>query len=376
MWYLVASFLIAVANGQGQGVVELSTGTDCSIFKIGVLDQWGYPNVPADTSASCCTGTMAIRGQVVCDATNTYITDLRLGNTGIAGQVPAGLNLLTRLTLLDISGNRGVSTGLSTLAGIPALQSLNTVGTGFSGPAIQFSSTIQCSFPSTLCGNPGCQQAAPIPLCPTTAVSGNNNPADFAPPTASPVLWIIVGVFGGALFLLALMCYFCNQRGAVARRLLNQPTLPTSIDPKEKAVQYASQEVAASGEMAMITLSRNGIPKRSFSLPETRQLQGKDEAALDVAACEPFIAANGGSESFPVRRHYAKELGDELSLTDGDSVVLTKVFRDGWAEGVSMRAGGPALFPLACLGGGVPVVLAERLRLARIMARGGEAPVA
>ncbi|KAI9345652.1 hypothetical protein BDR26DRAFT_856399 [Obelidium mucronatum] len=367
---LIASgFLIAVAHAQ-KGIG--STGTDCSIFKVGVLDIWGYPRVPNDTATDCCTGTMFTNGQVVCDSTSTYITELRLANTGVAGQVPAGLNLLTRLTLLDISGNRGVSTGLSTLAAIPALQSLNAIGTGFTGPTILFSSSIQCSLPPTLCGAPGCQQSSPIPACPTTSVGGNNNPADFAPPTASPVLWILIGVFGGALVLLSIMCFCCNQRGAVAQRLLNQPTLPTSIDPKQKAAQYASEEVSTSGEMAMITLSRNGIPKRTFSLPETRQLQSKEEAAMDVAARDPFIVANGGSESFPVRRYYAKEFGDELSLTDGDSVVLTKVFRDGWAEGVSMRAGGPALFPLACLGGGVPVVLAERLRVARMMARGGQ----
>ncbi|KAI8620039.1 hypothetical protein BC830DRAFT_1100993 [Chytriomyces sp. MP71] len=173
------------------------------------------------------------------------------------------------------------------------------------------------------------------------------------------------------------MCFCCNQRGAVAKRLAAQAqgyTTEKSASAPAPApfVTTGSEEVeSTSNEMAMITLSRNGIPKRTFSLPETRKLQSKEEAAMDVAARDPFIAANNGQESFPVRRFYAKEMADELSLTDGDSVVLTKVFRDGWAEGVSMRAGGPALFPLACLGGGVPIVLAERLRVARMMARGG-----
>ncbi|KAJ3025680.1 UNVERIFIED_CONTAM: hypothetical protein HDU68_006826 [Siphonaria sp. JEL0065] len=360
---LATSVLLAAVNAQT---------SDCYTLNVGVLQKWGYPNIPADTATTCCTGALAALQQVVCDPTNTYITELHLAGTKIAGQVPAELNLLTRLTTLDISNNRGISLGLSTLAGIPALQSLNIDATGFSGPTIQFNPSLQCTLPSTLCGNPGCVQSTPIAVCPTTVAAGDNNPANFAPPTASPVLYILLGVFGSALLLLSLMCYCCNQRGAVAQRLLTQPTLPTSIDPKQKAAQYASEEVSTSGEMAMITLSRNGIPKRTFSLPETRKLQSKEEAAMDVAARDPFIVANGGSESFPVRRYYAKELGDELSLTDGDSVVLTKVFRDGWAEGVSMRAGGPALFPLACLGGGVPVVLAERLRVARMMARGGQ----
>ncbi|KAI8838777.1 hypothetical protein BJ741DRAFT_113499 [Chytriomyces cf. hyalinus JEL632] len=223
-----------------------------------------------------------------------------------------------------------------------------------------------------LCGDPVCTQTvSSLKPCPSPK-PGNNNPADFVAPTTSTVLWILIGVFGGALVLLMMMCFFCNQRGAVASRLAAQPNgMDTGKGPASGNDFVGSEPEPSSNEMAMITLSRNGIPKRTFSLPETRKLQSKDEAAMDVAARDPFIVANNNQESFPVRRFYAKEMSDELSLTDGDSVVLTKVFRDGWAEGVSMRAGGPALFPLACLGGGVPVVLAERLRVARMMARGG-----
>ncbi|KAJ3342977.1 hypothetical protein HDU83_005854 [Entophlyctis luteolus] len=209
-------------------------------------------------------------------------------------------------------------------------------------------------------------------MVPTSSVTGDDNPADFTPPTSSTILWILVGVFVAVLAALTIMCFVCNQRGAFARRSQlerRQSQVRKQYDTQQQvdvAVPSNNSGAVSTAEMAMITLSRNGIPKRHFSLPETRALQTAAEAAADVAACDPFISANSGRTSFPVRRGYERSFPDEISLADGDSVVLTRVFRDGWAEGVSMRAGGPALFPLACLGGGVPIVLAERLRIAQM----------
>ncbi|KAJ3228728.1 hypothetical protein HDU81_005948 [Chytriomyces hyalinus] len=344
--------------------------TDCGILAVGILDKWSY-TVPADTATNCCAGSLATSGIVTCGGDDgTSIVSLVLPASNLRGAVPVSLPLLKSLTYLDISQNPDVTTGLQTLAGIANLKTLNIAGTGFTGAVIPFSPSLSCNMGELLCGDPMCAQTGSIlKLCPSPK-AGNNNPADFVAPTSSSVLYILIGVFGGALLLLMLMCYFCNQRGAVALRLASQ--VPGDGKPYAVANEFVGSEPEPSAnEMAMITLSRNGIPKRTFSLPETRKLQSKDEAAMDVSARDPFIVANNNKESFPVRRFYAKEMSDELSLTDGDSVVLTKVFRDGWAEGVSMRAGGPALFPLACLGGGVPVVLAERLRVARLMARGG-----
>ncbi|KAI8846562.1 hypothetical protein BC829DRAFT_398262, partial [Chytridium lagenaria] len=117
--------------------------------------------------------------------------------------------------------------------------------------------------------------------------------------------------------------------------------------------------------MSMITLKRSGPPPRTFSLPSNRAHLTPDEAALDVRACQPFFNANTprGSDVFPVRREYVKRMGE--------TVVVARVFRDGWCEGVSRRAGGPACFPVACLGGGVPIVLAERMgRILEVLGRG------
>ncbi|KAJ3223807.1 Receptor-interacting serine/threonine-protein kinase 4 [Chytriomyces hyalinus] len=109
-------------------------------------------------------------------------------------------------------------------------------------------------------------------------------------------------------------------------------------------------------ETEEISRSQNTVPKRTSSLPENRTLQSQDAAVMDASARDPFIVANNNQNIFPVVQPYSKAAPDELSLADGDYVVLTKVFRDGWAEGVSMREGGPAVFPLLCLGGGVLAV--------------------
>ncbi|KAJ3230250.1 hypothetical protein HDU78_008515 [Chytriomyces hyalinus] len=120
-------------------------------------------------------------------------------------------------------------------------------------------------------------------------------------------------------------------------------------------------------ETAVTTRSQNKIPTRTFSIPKNRALQSENEAVKDVVARGPFILANNNQNSFPVVQPYAKDGQDEMSLAEGDYVVLTNVFRDGWAEGVSKREGVLAVFPLVCLGGGVLVVqdllfvVAERL---------------
>ncbi|KAJ3230251.1 hypothetical protein HDU78_008516 [Chytriomyces hyalinus] len=106
------------------------------------------------------------------------------------------------------------------------------------------------------------------------------------------------------------------------------------------------EDESGPNEMAAITRSQTKIPTRTFSLPENQKLQNKDEDAMDVFARDPFIVANNNQNSFPVVERYAKERSDEQSLAEGDVIVLTKVFRDGWAEGVNMREGVPSVFPL------------------------------
>ncbi|KAJ3253442.1 Receptor-interacting serine/threonine-protein kinase 2 [Chytriomyces hyalinus] len=127
------------------------------------------------------------------------------------------------------------------------------------------------------------------------------------------------------------------------------------------------EDESGPNEPAVTTRSQNKIPKRTFSIPKNRALQSENEAVMDVVARGPFILANNNQNSFPVVQSYAKDGQDEMSLAEGDYVVLTHVFRDGWAEGVSKREGVLAVFPLVCLGGGVLVVqdllvgVAERL---------------
>ncbi|KAJ1550787.1 hypothetical protein HK405_015890, partial [Cladochytrium tenue] len=177
--------------------------------------------------------------------------------------------------------------------------------------------------------------------------------------------YIVFGAAAAVFVILCIVCCLCNRPGRVA--LLEAAGDRGTRKTAPRSPGEGSLDGPSATEMGMITLSRNGPPPRTFSLPENRDKLSAEEQERDVKAREPFLAANtpAGKDEFPVRRAYQKERGDELTLAKGDLVVLLRVFRDGWAEGVSRRNGGPAVFPLACLDGGVPVVLAERLRVAR-----------
>ncbi|KAI8620040.1 hypothetical protein BC830DRAFT_1100997 [Chytriomyces sp. MP71] len=159
----MATALAALVSAMPQAPA-LSTGSDCSILATGVLYQWGY-NAPTDTKDSCCTNSLSQSGKVTCAADGQTITALSFPNAGLAGQVPGALSLLKSLTSLDISNNPGVTLGLQTLAGLPALTNLNIAGCGFTGPAIPFPSTLTCNLGTSLCGNPGCKLVNPLPAC-------------------------------------------------------------------------------------------------------------------------------------------------------------------------------------------------------------------
>jgi hypothetical protein len=95
-----------------------------------------------------------------------------------------------------------------------------------------------------------------------------------------------------------------------------------------------------------------------------------DYAALQLA--EEIIKKNKGKKGFPVRYSYNSRKNDELNLSNGDVVVLYKVYPDGWAEGVSRRVGGPSMFPLSCLGGIVSRLLADPRFASRFFSSSGD----
>ena len=99
------------------------------------------------------------------------------------------------------------------------------------------------------------------------------------------------------------------------------------------------------------TMGRSGHPitPRFESLDANRPCHNLQAEKL----ADYIISQNRNKKDFPVKTPYQKSREDELHLTDGDRIVLYKVFRDGWAEGVSKRTGGPAFFPLCCLGGSI-----------------------
>ncbi|KAJ3411078.1 hypothetical protein HDV05_002777, partial [Chytridiales sp. JEL 0842] len=365
---LLAATLVASVSAQTTPAVECQ-----NLVKL--LQDWRYPeaNIPADARTNCCSWSPVI----ACTPNgrnDLTVSTLNLANSGISGETPVSLALLQDIQTLDISNNPGIVGDLRIISQIPALRTIRATGnTGLAGRVPGFPNSVTtCDFAGTgLCGEPGnCQRAASAQL-PTTCAADNvakTGPTENFVPKGIP-LYVGLGFIGVATLLFALICISCSQRGSVAKaQLAKLGSGSTSLSRSLSRSKSQDAPLPSDAEMSLITLSRNGPPRRTFSLPDERKNATPEAAALDVAAREPFMAANTppGSEEFHVRRPYEKQLPDEMHLQEGDRVVLTRVFRDGWAEGVSLRCGGPAVFPLACLGGGVPVVLAERLQAARM----------
>ncbi|KAJ3017821.1 hypothetical protein HKX48_003355 [Thoreauomyces humboldtii] len=164
--------------------------------------------------------------------------------------------------------------------------------------------------------------------------------------TRNHTLWYaFAAVLGSVLLILACLCMSrcsCRRSGANA-----------GYTPSLNAVSMGRPQLDRH-----VSLPRAlGKPRsRKESLPENR----KSFETGAASAADMFVAANGNRREFPVVRVHVKKSPDEFNLTVGDQVVLNHVFPDGWAAGVSKRAGGPFLFPVICLGGSVPRVLVQR----------------
>lgn len=392
-------------------------GTQCRELAI-LLGKWNFPVetiTGGDLSTDCCEPSLVFSNTtMVVECTSLQqqqvIVALSLAGAGLTGPVPSELQNLSSLTYVDLSSNPGITGGLDVLASMVTLNTIILSGdSGLRGNTLpQFQASVSdCKFDGTgLCGDPGvpCQGALPLPLChfggshdrvsstiaipsaidgnisttTTTPTAGSNegssngNDYDFIAFHPSTVLWILISSVIVIFLFFTATCFYCNRRnneGAKTKRLvmeLERAQLSTaSVDERRPLMPPLP---LTPYELSQITLSRRGVPIRTFSLPDSlkpsNSLIYASSDYLGEEDIDPFLKANDppASNEFPVRRGYNKLQRDEMILTVGDKVVLLKVFKDGWAEGVSMRNGGPARFPLACLGGGVLVVLARRLR--------------
>ncbi|KAJ3210227.1 hypothetical protein HDU67_005463 [Dinochytrium kinnereticum] len=325
------------------------------------------------------------------------ILSLTLASRNLVGPIPPTFSQLQSLQTLNLAANPGITGNISALASLSNLQTLNLAGcSGIEGslPSNLPASLVSCQLDQTrLCGavpegSGICRSQTPavLPSCPsdpssnsTTSTVPSEQPSSQSSPSANantnvaqyplpgPALWITIAVVVFLVILMLSMCVACSssRRNTLKRQyLLGEATRSHhSRRPSASSRTSLSLSTPSDLEMAMITLKRSGPPPRTFSLPDRRAALTPEEKAMDDRACIPFMDANTprGSNVFPVRRPHVKGSSDEIPLVEGETVVVLRVFRDGWCEGVSRRAGGPACFPLACLGGGVPVVLAQRM---------------
>ncbi|KND02728.1 uncharacterized protein SPPG_01811 [Spizellomyces punctatus DAOM BR117] len=154
--------------------------------------------------------------------------------------------------------------------------------------------------------------------------------------TADNAIWYALAAIVGStlLFITCLLICKCGQKTSF-------PTTNPSLSRRRSSIGHVSLPR---------TLAR--------PLPRSSSLAKDDPSAVETA--QEFIAANHNKKEFPVAKVHVKTAPDEMNLVPGDRIVLMRVFTDGWAEGVSKRAGGPFCFPVVCLGGSVPRVLVSR----------------
>ncbi|KAJ3180621.1 hypothetical protein HDU85_004025 [Gaertneriomyces sp. JEL0708] len=177
-------------------------------------------------------------------------------------------------------------------------------------------------------------------------------PSQISISNANDAIWYALIAVGGLTILFATCLFLCSCRRGQKPVLQPASTLPRSLS------RHGSQ-----GPHVSLPRGLARPQPRTTSRKESRtQDPSLDEMGLQTAT--EFINANSGRKQFPVIRVHVKAAADEMNLVPGDRCVLLRVFPDGWAEGVSMRAGGPSIFPVICLGGSVPRVLAAKYNAA------------
>lgn len=152
------------------------------------------------------------------------------------------------------------------------------------------------------------------------------------------ILWTIAAIVMAVSLMLCLCLMFAHKYGSSAQ--ISKPGSKSKI-----------------GEGRRCSSSYYNVGKfnsRIESLVENRPIY---EARAEKNA-DKIISLNG-ERYFPVTSEYSRDKSDEISLSSGDTVTLYRVFDDGWAEGVSLRNGRSAYFPLKCLGGSVPLILQD-----------------
>jgi len=153
------------------------------------------------------------------------------------------------------------------------------------------------------------------------------------------IAWIVAAILMALSLIFCLCLMFAHKYGKVDK-------VTASRDSKTRSV-------GGQGPRLNLPLAqKEAISSRFESLAKNRSIY---EARAEILADR--IVSRNGERYFPVVSDYNKIKPDEMSLYSGDTVTLYKVFDDGWAEGISLRNGGSAYFPLKCLGGSVPSII-------------------
>ena len=153
------------------------------------------------------------------------------------------------------------------------------------------------------------------------------------------IMWSIAAVVMAISLMICLCLLFAHKYGK---------------SDKVRAERRAISQRVGRGAVIGSNQNRGQFNNRFESLPENRPIyESRAEKIADK------IIMKNGERYFPVRNEFNGAKSDEMSLSIGDTVTLYRAFEDGWAEGISLRNGRGAYFPLKCLGGAVPLVLQD-----------------
>jgi hypothetical protein len=193
--------------------------------------------------------------------------------------------------------------------------------------------------------------------------SSNDSGSHFFDNPSTQFLWIMIGCVLGVTILMCSCLMWAHSSRKRGPKILYHDDMDDAYSVGSRRSNWSIFRSNSQNNSIMPKFSA-----RLESLEENRA--NHDYAAIQLA--NQLVQKNKGSKDFPVKWNYSRLNSDEVSLANGDTVVLYKAYPDGWGEGVSRRFGGPAIFPLSCLGGPVPRALMDSQFLHQYGSTGGD----
>ncbi|GJJ76698.1 hypothetical protein EMPS_09057 [Entomortierella parvispora] len=323
-------------------------------------------SIPNMCSSSCVLYAQGFSAMVnsICPTDTTSLNNVKTLNlictTGTTPPSYTGLND-NAAGCYNATTNEAATCGLGNQADMCAYCSKNPTNTCCASTAAA------CVTPTASGGSVTTTEGLLPPPPTTTPVTGSANDASSSSGLAKPVLYGIIG--GGAalgliLFTLIVCCCCRRKRQPSAKPTgPNGNNLSRNMSTNSNASRYkiSSPKIQEEG---FAVASSAPIPMTSIAAPAGAHHPSSAAAVTAAAALAAAgknsrlskgssvggVGADGKQQSYcQVLYPYQASLADELELTPGDIVNVSRVFDDGWAVGVNMNTSNEGAFPVVCV---------------------------